>query len=63
LSVIKRDIIDEIKDIKRKYQTTKGEGDNRFNDSVDVAFDDSHLRSRDFEDLTKEQLMSMLAKA
>lgn len=57
LSVLKREIINEIKDIKLTYP---GAGQNDLNEFPEES---SQLRSADFEELSKEHLMSMLAKA
>lgn len=55
LSIIKRHLIDEIANLKVSQTQTdsKEEG----------TVDDSRLSGRDFDDLTREELSSMLAKS
>jgi hypothetical protein len=54
LSIIKRQLIDEIATLKGSYsQPTERE----------EMPSDSRLQARDFEDFTKDELMTMLAKA
>eukprot|EP00347_Sterkiella_histriomuscorum_P002623 403367428 len=74
LSIIKRQLIDEISILKLVQEKSHGKSTNlkdnekisifnEQNSQNDIPFYESKLSARDFEDLTKEELMEMLAKS
>eukprot|EP00347_Sterkiella_histriomuscorum_P023958 403332798 len=72
LSIIKRQLIDEISTLKQVQEKSKSTNlkdnetisiFNEQNSQNDIPFYESKLSARDFEDLTKEELMEMLARS